>query len=79
MRYTLPAIALSAVALTAVAAIGAPQMGKPSADLKAAVAAPTRTPTNVARDKYRNPTETLAFFGVKPSHTVVELWPGGGW
>lgn len=79
MRYTLPAIALSAIALTAAAAIGAPQMGKPSADLKAAVATSTRTPANVARDKYRNPAETLAFFGVKPSHTVVELWPGGGW
>lgn len=79
MRYTLPAIALSAIALTAAAAIGAPQMGKPSAELKAAVAASTRTPANVARDKYRNPAETLAFFGVKPSHTVVELWPGGGW
>lgn len=79
MRYTLPTIALSAVALTAAAAIGAPQMGKPSAELKAAVAAPTRTPANLARDKYRHPAETLAFFGVKPSHTVVELWPGGGW
>ncbi len=79
MRYTLPVIALSAVALTTAAAIGAPQMGKPSAELKAAVAAPTRTPANLARDKYRHPAETLAFFGVKPSHTVVELWPGGGW
>ena len=73
MRYTLPAIAISAVALTAAAAIGAPQMGKPSADVKAAVAASTRTPANLARDKYRHPAETLAFFGVKPSHTVVEL------
>lgn len=79
MRYTLPVIALSAVALTAAAAIGAPQMGKPSAELKAAVASADRTPAFVARDKYRHPAETLAFFGVKPSHTVVELWPGGGW
>ena len=44
-----------------------------------AVAAPTRTPANVARDPYRHPTETLAFFGVRPNHTVVEIWPGGGW
>ena len=51
-----------------------------SADpIATAVAAPTRTPTNVARDIYRHPTETLAFFGVKPGDTVVELWPGGGW
>ena len=47
--------------------------------LKAAVAAPTRTPANVARDRYRNPEATLAFFGIKPTDTVVEIWPGGGW
>jgi len=32
-----------------------------------------------ARDKYRNPAETLNFFQVKPSHTLVEYGPGGGW
>src|SRR3546814_12309624 len=47
--------------------------------IAAAVAASTRTATNTARDKYRHPAETLAFFGVKPGDTVVELWPGGGW
>lgn len=47
--------------------------------IAAAVAAPTRTPTNTPRDQYRHPAETLAFFGVKPGDTVVELWPGGGW
>jgi predicted methyltransferase len=47
--------------------------------LKAAVAATTRTDSNRARDKYRHPAETLAFFGVRPNHTVVEIWPGGGW
>ena len=47
--------------------------------LQSALAAPTRTPANVARDKYRNPAATLAFFGVTPGATVVELWPGGGW
>ncbi len=47
--------------------------------IAAAVAAPTRTPANLARDQYRHPAETLAFFGVKPGDTVVELWPGGGW
>src|SRR6478609_4590438 len=52
---------------------------EPSSALKAAVAAPTRTPANVARDPYRHPAETLAFFGVKPTDTVVELWPFGGW
>jgi predicted methyltransferase len=32
-----------------------------------------------ARYPYRNPAETLAFFGVEPGMTVVEALPGGGW
>jgi predicted methyltransferase len=47
--------------------------------LKAAVAADHRTVGNVARDVYRHPYETLSFFGIKPTDTVVELAPGGGW
>ncbi|MEO7602338.1 MAG: methyltransferase [Sphingomicrobium sp.] len=47
--------------------------------LHSAVDAATRTAGNRARDAYRHPAETLAFFGVKPSDTVVEIWPGGGW
>ena len=57
----------------------APAAAPQSSPLDAALAAPTRTPANVARDAYRHPRETLAFFGVKPGDTVVELWPGGGW
>jgi predicted methyltransferase len=32
-----------------------------------------------ARYPYRNPAETLAFFGIEPGMTVVEALPGGGW
>jgi predicted methyltransferase len=74
-------IAIAAVGLGAAACASA-QPGLTFAQhdaLKAAVAAPSRTPANVARDRYRHPYETLAFFGVRPSDTVVELWPGGGW
>ena len=34
---------------------------------------------NTSRDIYRNPYETLSFFELEPSMTVVELSPGGGW
>lgn len=68
------AVALSAGAVAQSAAAPTQQVG-----LDAAVAAPTRTAANVARDRYRHPLETLTFFGVKPNHTVVEIWPGGGW
>lgn len=47
--------------------------------IAAAVAAPSRTAANIARDAYRHPAETLGFFGVRPGDTIVELWPGGGW
>jgi predicted methyltransferase len=75
-------LALSATAcLTLV--VSEPVIGQdtvqPASALDAALAAPTRTAANVARDKYRNPKETLTFFGVKPADTIVELWPGGGW
>lgn len=47
--------------------------------IKAAVAAPSRTPKNVARDKYRHPAQTLAFFGVTGDQTILEFMPAGGW
>jgi len=47
--------------------------------LKAVVKGDQRSAANKARDKYRHPVETLAFFGIRPDMTVVELWPFGGW
>ena len=38
-----------------------------------------RSEANTARDVYRHPAETLAFFGVTPGETVLEITPGGGW
>lgn len=32
-----------------------------------------------SRYPYRNPAETLRFFGIQPGMTVVEVLPGGGW
>ncbi len=65
----------------AAAVLTATLSGAAQADdaLKAAIASPSRTPANVARDPARHPYETLAFFGIKPTMTVVELSPGGGW
>ena len=90
IRQTLAcAAALSALAVTAtaVAAHQDPHAGHAAHGahgahdeaLRTAIAASTRTPANAARDRYRHPQETLSFFGVKPSDTVVEIWPAGGW
>lgn len=38
-----------------------------------------RSESNVARNEFRHPVETLKFFGIEPSMTVVEISPGGGW
>ena len=75
----LAAAATATAAVVTLAATAIAQAPRPSPALQAAVAAKTRTPANVARDRYRHPAETLAFFGVKPTDTVVELIPGGGW
>jgi len=38
-----------------------------------------RSADNRARNEYRNPIQTLQWFGIEPGMTVVEIWPGGGW
>ncbi|MDH3320195.1 MAG: methyltransferase [Betaproteobacteria bacterium] len=40
------------------------------------IAAPHRTPANVARDRYRHPLEVLEFLGVSKDSVVVEILPG---
>ena len=83
MRLTILASALALAGLfggTAAHAADTARLDKSAqAALEKAVANPARSETNRARDVYRHPVETLAFIGVKPTDTVVELWPGGGW
>jgi predicted methyltransferase len=40
------------------------------------IANPARTEANKVRDIHRHPAETLAFFGLKPGMTVLEVQPG---
>lgn len=40
------------------------------------VIADPRRADDAARDRFRNPAETLAFFEVGPGQTVAEIWPG---
>ena len=49
---------------------------QPDAALAAAIANPARSEANKVRDPYRNPAPTLAFFGLKPGMTVIEVQPG---
>lgn len=70
---------LFAASVVALASVAQAAPSHPSHELAAAVAAPTRSEANKARDVHRHPAETLGFFGIKPTDTVVEIWPGGGW
>ena len=38
-----------------------------------------RSASNVARNAFRHPAETLDFFGFEDGMSVLEIWPGGGW
>ena len=47
--------------------------------LKEAINNTDRTGAFIERDTYRNPNETLKFFGIKENMTIIELWPATGW
>ncbi|MBT8143679.1 MAG: methyltransferase [Gammaproteobacteria bacterium] len=50
------------------------------AQLTRAAVGDHRSDKHIARNVYRHPAETLAFFGLQPDMTVVEISPGGsGW
>lgn len=40
---------------------------------------PQRGAAHLHRNQYRNPVETLSFFGLEPQMSVLELWPVRGW
>src|SRR5437764_1102222 len=75
MSRTWLAAGAAALALFSSAAIAA----APPAPIAAAVADPSRPAADTARDAARKPADMLAFAGVKPGATVLELLPGGGY
>ncbi|TWT22290.1 class I SAM-dependent methyltransferase [Luteimonas marina] len=81
LRAGLLALALATALPAALAAESAVEEARPAPDaaLQAAIAGDWRSEANRARDPYRHPAQTLAFFGLQPGQTVVEITPGGGW
>lgn len=56
------------------------QAANESTALQQVIAGKHRSAEHKARDKYRHPEQTLAFFELKNDMTVVEIWPSGtGW
>jgi predicted methyltransferase len=67
-------------AATWVGAIAGPGIAQAkNSQLEKAVASAERTPAMVARDPIRHPVQELEFLGIKPTMTVVEIWPESGY
>ncbi|MET1024740.1 MAG: methyltransferase [Pseudoxanthomonas sp.] len=81
MRRSLATLALCAALapLSPAFAQGAATAITVSAPLQSAINGSWRKPADVARDKYRHPGQTLSFFGVKQTDTIIEITPGNGW
>ena len=67
------------VLLTAVAVMSLGTLAGEGAMAQSASALAARPPGDAARDTLRHPAEVMAFAGVKPGDTVIELIPGGGY
>jgi len=72
-------VATAALAIAALAASPARAAPAIPAYISAAVADSTRPAEDKQRDADRKPAETLAFAGVKPGDTVIEIAPGKGY
>ena len=79
--YVLAALAPAFALALATAATPAPAApgGDTPAFVAHAVAQPSRPKADTDADALRAPAATLAFAGVKPGMSVVELFPGGGY
>ena len=71
--------ALASTPLLPASAIAAELDATTSAAIDSSINGEHRSAENKARDNFRRPKETLAFFGFRSDMTVVEIWPGGGW
>ena len=79
---SLAVAALAATLLTACAATGdttRSAAAKPDAALQAVLAGPQRSAEQKERDGERRPGASLAFWGLTPGASILEVQPGGGW
>ena len=65
-------------AMLALAVPAVPALAQASPALEQALAHDRRA-ADRARDEWRHPAETLAFFQIEPGMTVVDYMPAGGW
>jgi len=78
MRKLIPMIAALALAAPVLASHHEKMGEEPAASVETVLADPGRD-ADRARDQFRHPAETLAFFKVKPGMTVIDYMPSSGW
>jgi predicted methyltransferase len=77
-RHLVTGLALGALALVAPTTFAANEK-KADKTIDAAVSGAWRSTDAKARDAERHPNTALAFWGLKPGMTILEIQPGGGW
>lgn len=78
--FSLPATAAALVAVLASLSFSTlAAANDPDERIDTAIDGKHRSAANRARDFYRNPRDTLLFFGLRPDMTVVEISPSAGW
>jgi predicted methyltransferase len=78
LRHLVAGLALGALVLATPATFAANET-KSDMTIDAAVAGSWRSADAKARDAERHPGPALAFWGLKPGMTILEIQPGGGW
>lgn len=79
MRQFLSLTLATALLAGGAVTLGAPAQAKTPAAIAAAVAAPERPASDKARDAQRKPAEVMAFFGIKPGQSILDLYSGSGY
>jgi predicted methyltransferase len=88
LRVATPALAFAFVAVMSACSKQEPAAEAPAAaqtapaaedPLAASVNSESRSADDKGRDQYRHPQEALAFWGLQPGMTILEVQPGGGW
>jgi predicted methyltransferase len=70
---------MKTILLSALFALAAPAFASAATPIETALADPARTEKDRERDAREKPAEVLAFAGVKPGMTVVDMFAGGGY
>jgi predicted methyltransferase len=78
LKHFATGIALGALTVLATASFAASE-NKADKAIEQAVDGDWRSADAKGRDHERHPKESLAFWGLKPGATILEVQPGGGW